>query len=145
MLTSIGYSAADIGKSLSWRSFKAFILNIGTDTAVARELYPDYSAWGTREKTNAILADIFDVLSAINANLMAIGSGKRPKPPKPYPRPGANNNSEKKIGKGALPVKDLEAFFERKRREHIERHDRSRKSDSHDNTEHGRVTGQDRK
>ena len=89
---------------------------MGLDSATARKLHPDYAEWVTQEKTNAILADIFDMLSIINANLLAIGSGKRPKRPKPYPRPGAKKDDEKKIGRGALPHDELVKWFEAKRR-----------------------------
>ena len=59
----------------------------------------------------------------INANLVAIGSGKRPKQPKPYPRPGKDkdNKDVKHFGKGAVTVEELEAFFERKRKRHGKR------------------------
>lgn len=70
-----------------------------------REMRPEIAQWSTTAKTNAILADIYDMLAAINANLCAKGSGKRPKRPKPYPRPGAASN-QRKIGK-ALPVDEL--------------------------------------
>lgn len=70
-----------------------------------RELRPDISIWGTTAKTNALLADIFDMLAAINANLCAKGSGKRAKRPKPYPRPG-ENKTERKIGK-PMPIDEL--------------------------------------
>lgn len=70
-----------------------------------REMRPELYQWSTNAKTNAILADIYDMLSAINANLCAKGSGKRPKRPKPYPRPGATGN-QRRIGQ-ALPVDEL--------------------------------------
>lgn len=58
-------------------------------------------------KTNFILADIFDILAAINYNLQQLGGGKSKKP-KPYPRPGKNkDNNTKKFGKGAIPVTSI--------------------------------------
>lgn len=135
-----GHGVAEIGSAIPWRSVKALIDNAPISSALAKALYPEYAAWGSREKTNAILADIFDILAVINANLTAIGSGKRPKPPKPYPRPGASNPNERKIGRGALPHDELVAFFERKRIEH-ERHDRSRKGDGDNYPQHGGESG----
>ena len=70
-------------------------------------------------KTNAILADIFDVLAQINANLVAMGSHKKAKEPKYYPRPGNEpKKNTKHFGSGALPVDELERWIEEKRREH---------------------------
>ena len=82
-----------------------------------RETHPDAAAWGTRAKTNAILADIYDVLAMINANLVAVGSGKPSKAPKPYPRlVKPKNENERHIGSGALPPDELEAWFEEMRK-----------------------------
>lgn len=82
-----------------------------------RSVNPEVSEWATRQKTNALLADIFDVLSMINANLVAVGTRKRAKSPKPYPRPGAEPSGQKHFGKDAVPADELQAWFERKRRE----------------------------
>lgn len=74
---------------------------------------PDLSKWAGPLKTNALLADIYDILAMINANLCAMGSGKRATKPKPYPRPGDNNT--KKIGKNAMPAEQLRAWFDQRR------------------------------
>lgn len=70
-----------------------------------RELNPEISQWSTPAKTNAILADIYDLLAVINANLCAKGSGKKAKKPKPYPRP-VDTKAEKHIGT-PMPVDEL--------------------------------------
>lgn len=90
--------------------------HLDIDSETARELDPELTAWGSAVKTNAILADIFDVLAMINANLCAIGSGKKAKMPKKYARPG--DKDKKKIGKNALPPDELRAWFDKKRKEH---------------------------
>jgi len=74
--------------------------------------------WGSVLKTNEILADIFDVLAMINANLIAVGSRKKAKQPKPYPRPGAKPKNEQHFGSGALPPSELKKWIEEKRRAH---------------------------
>ena len=88
------------------------------DSALFKELNPEIAAWSGTMKTNAILADIFDVLTSINANLVAIGSGKHAKKPKPYPRPAKRDKeNEKRIGSGGLPPKELHEWIERRRAE----------------------------
>lgn len=62
-----------------------------------------------------MLADIYDLLAVINSNLVAIGSGKRQKQPKPYPRPGQKQDNVKKFGKDAVTHDELVTFFEKKR------------------------------
>lgn len=76
---------------------------------------PDLAVWAGLPKTNAILADIYDVLALINSNLVAMGSGKRASKPKPYSRPG--DKDKQKIGKNALPPDQLKDWFAKKRKE----------------------------
>lgn len=89
------------------------------DGEIAKELAPDIAPWAGTIKTNAILADIFDMLAMINANICALGTGKHASKPKPYERPG--DNKKQHIGKNALPQNELRAFFDKKRKEYARR------------------------
>lgn len=101
---------------MSWDSLGAFVAGLGEDSALMRDLHPEVSRWVTTLKTNAILADIFDCLAQINANLVAIGSRKKPRKPKPYPRPGKDKHV-KQIGNGsAVPVAEFDKWLERVRK-----------------------------
>lgn len=80
-----------------------------------RELEPEWAQWAGTMKTNAILADIFDLLAMINANICAMGSGKKAKKPKAYKRPG--DKDKQKIGKNALPADQLMEWFDNKRKQ----------------------------
>ena len=71
-----------------------------------KEMRPDLAQWATTAKTNSLLADIYDLLATVNANLCAKGSGHRPKRPKPYPRPDRKSRDEKHIGT-PLPIEEL--------------------------------------
>lgn len=94
------------------------------DSATVRELNPELARWNGSLQTNTILADIYDLLSAINYNLLCMASKQKPQQPKPYPRPGKKEDEDKqRIGKGALPVAELEDWFEQKRRKYAERND----------------------
>ena len=109
-----GHSLDDLGRTLSWGALRSFLNHIEITGELARELDPDLSKWSGTLKTNALLADIYDLLAMINANICALGSGKRAKQPKAYPRP--NDNKRQKIGKSALPPDQLRAWFENKRK-----------------------------
>lgn len=76
----------------------AFLRYLPPDSATWRDMHPrdELGPWWTTAKTNAILADLYDVLVAANTK-----KGRRPKP---YPRPNAKARS---IGKGAIPVSDF--------------------------------------
>jgi hypothetical protein len=114
-----GHQLEDVGRSLSWDALRSFLRYPAPDSALMREMHPESAAWVTTTKTNAILADIYDILAAINANLVAVGSRKAAKAPRPYPRPstGKNGENERHIGSGALPPDELEKWFEEKRRD----------------------------
>ena len=93
--------------------------NLPTDTATMRELHPEYAEWNTTLKTNALLADIFDVLSMIGSILAALQVPRRTvKEPKPYPRPGQKPKDQQHFGRGALPPDKLREWFNEKRRKH---------------------------
>ena len=118
-----GFTLDDIGRSLSWGALGAFLRRLDLTSETARELEPDLSVWAGTLKTNIILADIYDMLAMLNANLCAIGTGKRAQKPKGYSRPGDRNNQ--KIGsKNALPPDQLEAWFEKKRKEYKSKNSR---------------------
>ena len=114
LITRTRYTTKDVGGALPWGSFRAFIQYLGPDSALARET-GNAGDWGTRIKTNAILADIYDILAAINSNLITFASGGKKKvKPKPYPRPGADNT--RKIGRGALPIPELREWIKERQR-----------------------------
>lgn len=106
MLSNTGYTIDDLGDRLGWEVFNDFLTNLGTQSALAKQVTPETSVWGSREKTNSILADIYDVLSAINYSLVKMGGGK-PKKPTPYPR--INDKNKKHYGnkKSSLPVNQM--------------------------------------
>jgi hypothetical protein len=98
-----------------------------------RELNPSIYDWSTTQKTNRILADIWDALMLINNNLVAIGSNKPAKKHKPYPRPWKPKaDDEKHIGSDGLPPDELQKWFDKKREEH-----NARSSTSHHNSDSG--------
>lgn len=124
LLTKTQHDINDLGGALSWSSFYSFVHNLGADSATFRTMNPEYTAWDTRIKTNQILADIYDVLAMMNANIVAIGTRKAPKKPKLYPRPRKENNNEhtQKFGRDGMKPDDLRAWFA-ERREHGKRND----------------------
>lgn len=125
LLTKTGHELQDVGRTLSWNALASFVLHGDADTALAREMNEEYSLWTMTMKTNGILADIFDMLAQINANLVAIGSHSKAKPVKPYPRPGMEEKREdvKHFGKGALPRGQFKVWLEQKRKERNGRND----------------------
>lgn len=117
LLVLTGFTLDDVGGALSWSALGAFLHRIEPDGAIAQEIEPDIAAFSSRFKTNAILADIYDVLAQINANLVAGFSRKRSQKPRRYPRPG--DNSKRQIGKNnGMSVDELDNWFAQKKQKH---------------------------
>lgn len=125
LITRTSYQLEDVGGALSWGALDAFIKNLGQDSALARELGMS-TGWETTTKTNAILADIYDLLQLINRNLVASNSKKKISDKiKPYPRPGAEKD-KRKIGTGAMPLNDLREWIKGKQRKGKQQHGKRR-------------------
>lgn len=97
----------DVGGALSWSALNSFVRNLDSGSALARDLGKS-TGWENTLTTNQILADIYDLLQVI-----AIMISHKRKQIKPYPRPG--REKDRKIGKGAMKVTDLEKWFKEKR------------------------------
>ena len=109
-----GHELNDIGSTLSWGALSSFVTNLDAESATAREIEPELASWSSVAKTNAILADIFDMLAAINSNLKALGSGSRAKTPERYPRPQKKNKD--RIFTSSMPMAEMRAWIEERRR-----------------------------
>lgn len=90
-----------------------FVKHVGPETRLWQALHPDdeMPAWCTRAKTNSILADLTDEMSAFRREAAAKGSGKRPKRAKRYPRPNAKKQDGRKIGSGAVKIRDFDTWW----------------------------------
>lgn len=118
LLTKTNYTLDDVGGELSWFALSSFVQNLGTDSALARDMGKS-TGWEDTLATNRILADIYDLLQVINTNLCDLGSGKTlHRKIKPYPRPNGKDKDTKRIGKGALPPDELREWFENRRKQH---------------------------
>ena len=93
----------DVGGRLSWSALYSFITHLDTSSALAKEL-GKATGWEERIKTNALLADIYDLLQVIAGRRLL-------KKITPYPRPGKENNNVRKIGKDPLSPEDLSKWY----------------------------------
>ncbi len=110
-----------MGASLSWEALGAFVRHLSPESATVAELRPEMGNWSTRLRTNMLLADLFDLVQQINANLAAMAEHRKAKKYKPYPRPWRAKDGEKHFGQGALPPAELHEWIEEKRRAHARR------------------------
>jgi hypothetical protein len=118
LFVQTGHELADVGSTLSWGALKSFLSHVQLGSALGGELNPDMTEWSTRAKTNAILADIYDQLSIVNANLRVLITHKPGRKPEPYKRPGMDTEKQR-IGKKPLPISKMREWIESKRRKEV--------------------------
>ena len=85
-------------------------LPLDSRTVSAMSGYDNMDEWHERVKTNMLLADIYDNLSALRFAFISSKSKKKGKKPEPYPRPWSKRKS-KHFGKDPVKVKDFWAWW----------------------------------
>lgn len=113
LLTMTRYQLRDVGGALPYGALLHFIRYLPRTSALSKELVPrtDTERWLDGEATAAILADIFDAIRALDADVMHKGTRRKPKPPRPYPRPWDKSKGAVHLGKDPIPIKDFEAWW----------------------------------
>ena len=114
LMTTTRYTIRDIGGALPWGALLHFVQYAPRSSALSRELNPpsDTELWAKGNATAAILADIYDAISQLNANVCAKGSGHRPRTPRPYPRPWDLGAGTRVLGSDPIPVSDFESWWD---------------------------------
>lgn len=81
----------------------SFLSNLPIDSALGKEVNPkdEFGIWFSTAQTNSILADIYDILSAVHT--------KKGRKPVTYPRPQEHQS----IGKDAIPISEFWDWWER--------------------------------
>lgn len=110
-MTSAGIELSEVGGSLSWGAFSSFVTGLSYDSALWRSTHQESAIWSTTLRTNALLADIYDMLAQINANLVGGMSHKKAQKIKPIERPWLKTKKQTIGGKGALPKNELREWI----------------------------------
>lgn len=116
LLIETGHELCDIGSTLSWGALKSYLSNVKLGSSLAGELNPEWTEWSTTAKTNMILADIYDQLQIVNANLRVLITHKPTRKLEPYKRPGDDKKETRRFGRGSLPVSKMREWIESRRR-----------------------------
>ena len=116
LLIETGHELDDIGRSLSWGALRSFLSSVKLGSALGAELNPDMTEWATPARTNAILADIYDMLAVINAQLHVIASRKKGRKPERYKRPWDTEKNKHHFGKGVLSLSEMREWLKSRQR-----------------------------
>ena len=107
-MTLLGMPFEQAAYSFGWGNLRDFANNLPQTSATYRALYGETAAFGTNIKQSAILADIYDAITAFAYTYAKVHDGKGNRP-KPYPRPGADKGE--RIGKDPIPIKDFNKWY----------------------------------
>lgn len=113
LITMTRYNLGDVGGALPWAALRHFVDHLPRTSALSRELVPlsDEERWIAGDMTAPILADIYDAIAQVGANLVAKGTGRQPRTVKPYPRPW-EGRGERRIGSDPIPVSEFESWWD---------------------------------
>ena len=107
-MTRTRYLLRDTGRALPESALLSFVMYLSPDSALKQELDGD-NAWLTGMHTDMLLAAIYDQLAAFQYVYMRANGGK-PKKPKPTPRPGVSDGTQK-VGKDPIPIEDFDKWY----------------------------------
>lgn len=95
--------------SFGWGELVNFSNHLPIDSATCRALKPEESKFASDLQRNAILADLFDAVSAFSA-MFAKAHGGKGELPKPYPRPWTKSGAQK-IGSKPIPISEFNKWY----------------------------------
>lgn len=108
-MTLLGMAFEQAAISFGWGELLNFSKHLPIDSATHRALKPEETKFASDLQQSAILADVFDVVSALNYNFSKAHGGKGRKP-EPYPRPWAARNVQK-IGSKPIPISEFNDWY----------------------------------
>lgn len=95
-----------------------FVKHLSADSVLVTEMggHEGQREWSERQRTNALLADIYDNISGFRYMFASSKSKKKPRKPEPYPRPWMKPR-KKKLGKDPIPVSKFWDWWDKKMKE----------------------------
>lgn len=100
---------------MPWDELRDLIGHLPRESALQRAVLGESARWGEVEHLLAVLIDLAQaqlwMTTAVNTP-----KGKRPKRPRPYPRPGVEDPSQRRFRGRRMSLADAAAWMERRRR-----------------------------
>ena len=103
-LLGMGWTLADVPTVVSWRALLAYCRNAPRASALFRVANAEQAEWGPAEW---IAADLVDQLQWLRFAL----SGKGAKKPKPYPRPGVEDETTTTFGGSHMDLDEMKDWL----------------------------------
>ena len=105
----LGCTMAQAPHLFGWHALATWARHLPQDSAVWRARHPDEAAFASAYGRATIAADTFDALMHAAAGLAGV-LGANARDPRPYPRPGARDES-RHFGSGGIPVSEFDDWY----------------------------------
>lgn len=105
----LGCTLAQAPFLYGWHALATWARHLPQDSAVWRARHPEEAAFASAYGRAVIAADTFDALMGAAAMLARV-QGARVRDPKPFPRPGAKDET-RHFGSGGIPVAEFDAWY----------------------------------
>lgn len=100
----------ELAHQIGWHNLYQWARHLGEDTATWRALHPKEAEWSSVLHRTAMLADLIDATVHVARTVAQAHSKSRLPQPKPYPRPGMDEETER-IGSDPIPVTEFDAWW----------------------------------
>lgn len=107
MMERLG-TTLDGAPSFGWHAVSVWARHLPEGSATWRALHPEHAAYASDLGRARMLADLFDAVMHATYTIAAAHGG-RPRKPKPYPRPDANDRQ--RFGSDPIPAAEFDAWF----------------------------------
>lgn len=107
-MTLLGMPFEKAAYSFGWGNLRDFAGNLPQASATYRAINSDMARFGSPIKQSAILADVYDAVTAL-AYMFAKAHGGKGQKPKPYPRPG--DKDTQRLGSDPIPISKFNEWY----------------------------------
>ncbi len=110
-MTRTRFTLDDLGGALSARALLSFLTNLPPESATALSMLgPDKAGWSRADMLMARLVEGVEELAWITA-CKGLRKSQWPKRPKRIPRPGVEDETERRIGRDPIPISDFDEWY----------------------------------
>jgi len=109
-MRSTRFTLDDLGGELSERA----LLSFGRHAPMESALFAELSEFGGWSRTEQLLARLVEAVERLDWHFICKGRKRSdwPQPPKPIPRPGVKDDSERHIGRNPISISEFDAWYE---------------------------------
>lgn len=110
-MTRTRFTLDDLGGALSDRALLSFLANLPPESATALSTFgADKAGWSRTDMLLARLCEDVEELTWTTA-CKGVKKSQWPKRPKRIPRPGVEDETERRIGRDPIPISEFDKWY----------------------------------